>query len=254
MTIETQPQSEPRTPTRVAALEIRDVVAGYGTAEVLHGVSIDVHRGSFTALLGSNGAGKSTLMKVASGILSPTAGQVFRDGVDVTAQRTEKRAANGLCHIPEGRAVYRQLTVRENLVMQAHGISEGDPIARAIQAFPILGKRYRQVAGTMSGGEQQMLALAAAYVRNPSVILIDEPSLGLAPIITDSVFAFMANLRNTDAAVLVVDQFAVKLLRIADHAYVMNRGEIVYDGSPAHLNADRLLDSYGDPQPSPGTE
>jgi branched-chain amino acid transport system ATP-binding protein len=228
------------------ALELRDIVAGYGETEVLHGVTVAVPRGSFTALLGVNGAGKSTLLKVASGLLRPTAGSVWRDGADVSLQRSDARSAGGLCHIPEGRAIYRQLTVRENLTMQAHGIKDKEAIERAVSAFPVIGRRLRQVAGTMSGGEQQMLALAAAYVRSPNAILIDEPSLGLAPIITDSVFAFMAQLRGSDVGMLVVDQFALKLLRLADHAYVMNRGEIVYDGPPTGLDIDRLLDSYGE--------
>ena len=225
----------------VPALELANVVAGYGPTEVLHDVSVVLQGGTFTALLGPNGAGKSTLMKVASGLLRPTSGAIRMDGRDVGEQPAEVRAADGLCHIPEGRAVYRHLTVAENLAMQSYGVKDAAAKERALEAFPILHARANQVAGTLSGGEQQMLALAAAHIRNPAVVLVDEPSLGLAPIITDAVFSFLESLRGGSAAVLIADQFANKLLQIADQAYVMVRGEILYEGSPDGVDTDALM-------------
>ncbi len=220
------------------ALEMTGVNASYGITPVLRDVSLTVPSGATVALIGPNGAGKTTLLKVASGLLKPTSGRVTLHGEDVTAMAVERRVARGLCHVPEGRGVYRSLTVRDNLRIQARRGRERDAVERAVAAFPILAKKMGQIAGTMSGGEQQMLALSAAYVRDPRLVIVDEPSLGLAPVIVDLVFEFLARLAATDTAILAVDQFALRLLAISSRAYVLRRGAVVADES-----AKSLLDS-----------
>jgi branched-chain amino acid transport system ATP-binding protein len=207
-------------------------------------VSLRVRRGGVTALIGPNGAGKTTTLKVVSGLLRPTAGQVLIDGAEVTKASSYVRAKKGVCHVPEGRGIYRNLTVRENLVMMIPTRSVTEGIDRATTAFPILGKRLSQTAGTLSGGEQQMLALSAAYLRNPRVVLVDEPSLGLAPIIVDAVFRFLETLRAEQVSLLLVDQYATRALAIADDAYVLRRGSIVYSGSAAELRDGNVFDRY----------
>jgi branched-chain amino acid transport system ATP-binding protein len=228
-----------------AALELRSVESGYGETTILRDVSLTVPRSTVVALLGPNGAGKSTLLKTASGHLRPTKGSVWRDGVDVTRMPTHKRARQGMCHIPEGAGIYRSLTVRENLVMQAMTAKErGGAIDRAADAFPILRQRLSQNAGTLSGGQQQMLAMAAAYVRDPELVLVDEASLGLAPLVVDEIFSFLATLRSNGAALLIVDQFVTRALDLADHVYLLNQGEIEFDGTPGDLRADDVFRRY----------
>lgn len=226
------------------ALEVRSVDSGYGETTILRDVTLVVPAGSVVALLGPNGAGKSTLLKTACGLLRPTKGSIHVDGVDVTATSASRRARNGMCHVPEGHGVYRSLTVRDNLIMQSPKGAEAASIERAISAFPILGERLGQIAGSLSGGQQQMLAMASAYVRNPKLILVDEASLGLAPVIVDAIFAFLRERRDSGAALLVVDQFVTRALDLATHAYVLNRGTIVYDGSAADLAAGDVFERY----------
>ncbi|MFD6058974.1 ABC transporter ATP-binding protein [Rhodococcus wratislaviensis] len=227
-----------------AALNIIDLTAGYGRTTVLRGVSLRVPRGTVTALVGPNAAGKTTLMRVASGLLPPMSGSVQMAGRDVTREAPHRRARSGLSLIPEGRAVYKSLTVRENLLMQAPRGGVDLAIEAASSFFPVLGKRLHQKAGTLSGGEQQMLALTAAYVRNPSLILVDEVSLGLAPIIVDRIFDFLLELASRGAALLIVDQYVTKALGMADHAYVLRRGSIVFDGAPNALLESDLFEQY----------
>lgn len=234
----------PRTDGGAPALDIRGVTAGYGRTTVLRDVSLEVPAGAVTALIGPNAAGKTTLMRVASGLLKVSAGSVHMAGHDVTAQAPHRRTRSGLCLIPEGRAVYKSLTVRENLLMQAPRGEVGAAIDSAAESFPILGRRMNQKAGTLSGGEQQMLALTAAYVRNPSLILVDEVSLGLAPIIVDAIFDFIGQLAGRGAALLIVDQYVTKALGMADHAYVLRRGRIAFAGSPAQLLAGDVFEEY----------
>src|SRR3954454_407110 len=178
------PQSSP------LALEVTGLTSGYGATTVLRDVSLTVAAGGVTALLGPNGAGKTTFLRTVSGFLRATAGTVKLEGADITRMASHRRFAAGLCHIPEGRGVFRGLTVRENLAMQAGKGNESDAIERASTAFPVLGRRLTQRVSTMSGGEQQMLAMAVAYVRSPKLVLVDEASLGLAPIIVDEIFEF----------------------------------------------------------------
>ncbi|OXM64081.1 ABC transporter ATP-binding protein [Amycolatopsis vastitatis] len=226
------------------ALEVDGVSAGYGPTAVLREVSFTVPAGSVAALLGPNGAGKTTMLRAVSGLLPVRSGTIRMAGRDVTRERSHRRFARGLCHVPEGRGVFRGLTVRENLVLQAAAGREDDALERAVAAFPILGERLGQQAGTLSGGQQQMLAMAAAHVRSPGLVLVDEASLGLAPIIVDEIFGFLQQCADDGAALLIVDQFARRALALADTAYVLRRGRIVHGGPAADLLNSDLFGSY----------
>jgi branched-chain amino acid transport system ATP-binding protein len=226
------------------ALEISGVAAGYGHTQVLWDVDLTVPQGSAVALLGPNGAGKTTVLRTVAGFLPATRGVVRINGEDVTKQRPDRRFANGLCLVPEGRGVFRGLSVRDNLVLQAGKGSEQEAIERATSAFPILGQRLNQQAGTMSGGQQQMLAMASAYVRQPKLVLVDEASLGLAPIIVEEIFVFLEQLVREGAALLLVDQFVSRALQLADIAYVLRRGRVVHHGPAAALADTNLFDTY----------
>jgi branched-chain amino acid transport system ATP-binding protein len=227
-----------------SAVSVRGLHAGYGRSTVLRNVNVEVRDGAITALLGPNGAGKTTLLATISGLIRPTQGSVSMYGSEITTMSTHRRTRAGLCHIPEGRAIFRSLTVRENLVMQAERGRERYAVERTCDVFPILGERLNQQAGTLSGGQQQMLALARAHVRECRVVLVDEPSLGLAPRAVEEVFAFLATLSKTGIAVLLVDQFASRALALATSAYVLRQGEIAFSGDPASLETDELFDHY----------
>jgi branched-chain amino acid transport system ATP-binding protein len=225
-------------------LDLVGVRAAYGGIEVLHGVDLAVPAGSVVALLGANGAGKSTLVKVAAGLLRPTAGAVRVAGADVTGAPSHDLARIGVCTIPEGRGVFPNLTVRENLWMatQVRGtLAELEEAAYA--RFPRLGERRAQLAGTLSGGEQQMLALSRALVTDPAVLLLDELSMGLAPIVVQRLYETVAQVAAEGISILVVEQFAQAVLGIADRAAIMVNGEITRTGSPAEL-ASELSSAY----------
>ena len=219
---------------------LRQVRAGYGATEVLHGVDLTVPPGCVVALLGPNGAGKTTLLRACSGLLPPSAGRLMIDGADVTTASPTDMSRRGVCHVPEGRAVYPSLTVEENLRLMVSGRRRDDTIERAVDAFPVLGQRLHQIAGTMSGGEQQMLALVRAYVTEPAYVLLDEVSMGLAPIVVDEIFQFLARLAARGAALLLVEQYVTKALELADITYLLNRGRIDFTGEPSELDADAL--------------
>ncbi|MCB1376497.1 MAG: ATP-binding cassette domain-containing protein, partial [Rhodobacteraceae bacterium] len=190
-------------------------------------------------------AGKSTLLKVVSGLLRPMSGAVELFGEDVVKLAPNRRARMGLCHIPEGRGVYKRLTVRENLLMQSEPGDEQGAIDRAADAFPILGQRIDQLAGTLSGGEQQMLSMARTYTRNQRLILVDEASLGLAPIIVDTIFAFLHRIvEEQGASLLIVDQFVHRALEMSQTAYVLNRGEITRSGRAEELKGIDVFAEY----------
>ncbi len=226
------------------ALELRRLSGGYGRTTVVRDISITVPSGQVVAVVGPNGAGKTTLLRLISGFLRPSQGTVHLFGEDITATQPFRRFESGLCHVPEGRGIFRSLTVRENLAMQARRRHDDMAISKACEAFPVLGNRISQIAGTLSGGEQQMLALASAYVRDPKLILVDEASLGLAPLIVDRIFDFMADLAARGSALLIVDQFAARALALAHHAYVLSQGSVVFSG-PAHdLDASDLRHHY----------
>ncbi|WP_410612396.1 ABC transporter ATP-binding protein [Amycolatopsis sp. lyj-109] len=226
------------------ALEVDGVSAGYGQTTVLREVSLVVPAGSVVALLGANGAGKTTLLRAVSGLLPVRSGTIRIAGRDVTGERAPRRFARGLCHVPEGRGVFRGLTVRENLVLQGSARLEAESVERAVMAFPILGERLGQQAGTLSGGQQQMLAMAAAYVRSPALVLVDEASLGLAPIVVDEIFGFLQRRAAEGTALLIVDQFARRALAMAGYAYILRRGRLVHGGPAADLLNAELFDSY----------
>jgi branched-chain amino acid transport system ATP-binding protein len=219
-------------------LELRGISAGYGRSTVLRGVDLVVPDRSVVALLGANGAGKTTLLRVASGLLPPSAGQLLVDGRDLAGRRPHALTRAGVCHVPEGRGIFRSLTVRDNIALQAPDGDERGALERAVTAFPRLGERLNQVAGTMSGGEQQMLALARTYVQSPRLVLLDEVSMGLAPKIIDEIFAFLDLLASQGASLLLVEQYVSRALEVADWVYLMSRGEVVFAGEPAEL-ADR---------------
>ena len=219
-------------------LELRGIHAGYGKTKVLRGVDLVVPDSSVVALLGANGAGKTTLLRVASGLLAPTSGQLLVDGKNLAGRRPHTLTKAGVCHVPEGRGIFRSLTVRDNIALQAPDGDENGAVERAVTAFPRLGERLAQVAGTMSGGEQQMLALARTYVQSPRLVLLDEVSMGLAPKIIDEIFVFLEMLAAHGASLLLVEQYVTRALAVADWVYLLNKGEIAFAGEPAEL-ADR---------------
>jgi branched-chain amino acid transport system ATP-binding protein len=226
------------------SLVLRDVEAGYGGTPVLRGVTLAVPAGRVVALLGPNGAGKTTLLRAASGLVQPTAGTITLGGVDVTYARPHQLAKLGLCHVPENRAVFPGLTVRDNLRVMVGGRLKPDTIDLATEAFPILGKRVDQLAGTMSGGEQQMLALTRAYLTAPRYVLLDEVSMGLAPIVVDQIFEFLRRLAARGAALLLVEQYVTKALALADMVYLLTKGAVDFAGEPGELDADALAARY----------
>jgi branched-chain amino acid transport system ATP-binding protein len=226
------------------SLVLADVYAGYGRAEVLRGITVEVPRGAIVALLGPNGVGKTTLLRVACGLLKVTAGTVSINGTDVTRTSPAERAEAGLCLIPEGRGVFRSLTVRENLRLQVPPWAGDKQVDRALEVFPVLRKRLSQTAGTMSGGEQQMLALARAYLANPDVVLLDEVSMGLAPKIVDTVFDVLRRLADSGVSMLLVEQYVARALEMADRVVLLNKGHVVFNGAPSALGEDEVLGGY----------
>jgi branched-chain amino acid transport system ATP-binding protein len=241
MTVLDQPVTEP---VLEPILELVDVRAGYGSIEVLHGVSLTVNRGEVLALLGPNGGGKSTSLKVCGGLVDLMSGDIRLAGRSVAGVSADKLARAGLCTIPEGRGVFPNLSVRENLLMCTHsGAKLADIEAIAYERFPRLGDRRSQLAGTMSGGEQQMLAMSRALATDPAVLLLDELSMGLAPLIVGRLYEIVAQVAQEGISVLVVEQFARTVLGIADRAAIMLHGTITRVGPPAEL-ADELSSAY----------
>jgi branched-chain amino acid transport system ATP-binding protein len=224
-------------------LELREVTAGYGATTVLRRITVAVPAGSVVALLGPNGAGKTTLLRVASGLLTPSAGAVVLDGRDVTGLSPDRLMRRGLCHVPEGRGVFPNLSVRENLLTFGLPGHRQEAIEQAISAFPRLGQRLNQTAGTLSGGEQQQLALSRAYVQNPRFILLDEVSMGLAPKVVDEVFAFLRALAERGAALLLVEQYVARALQVADSVYLLGKGEVTFAGECDEVEASALAAS-----------
>ncbi len=220
-------------------LELRKVSAAYGRIQVLHGVDLVVPRGEVVALLGPNGAGKTTTLLVATGQHPALSGCVHVAGRHINGARPDELARLGLCTIPEGRGVFRNLTVRENLIMASYrGIPVEQIIETAVARFPRLGERIDQMAGTMSGGEQQMLAMARGLATNPGLLIIDELSMGLAPLIVAELYEIVAGIAQEGVSILVVEQFARTVLGVADHAVIMQHGKVVAAGAPAELEAE----------------
>lgn len=223
--------------------ELRNIDACYGNVRVLSDISLWLPRGSVAALLGPNGAGKTTTLRVASGLLRPLAGSIHLDGQRVRCNAITLARA-GVCHVPEGRGVFPLLTVRENILVQVRGRGTSDALEKAAQAFPKLGQRIDQVAGTLSGGEQQMLALARAYVTDPTYVLLDEVSMGLAPNIVDDIFAFLAQLAARGVALLLVEQYVTRALEIADYVYLLGKGGVTFAGEACELDTDAIAQQY----------
>jgi branched-chain amino acid transport system ATP-binding protein len=225
-------------------LELSDITAQYGKTGVLRDVAIKVRQRSILALIGANGAGKTTLLRVASGLMRPTHGTVRLLGEDVTTQSPNRRVARGLCLIPEGRGIFRSLSVSENLLLQSPKGMREERLERALAAFPVLRNRQRQIAGNLSGGEQQMLALARIYLVDPKVVLLDEVSMGLAPIIISEIFDTLNDLLKTGISIVLVEQFVNRALHMADQVYMINRGRIAFEGRPSDLDERTVLQGY----------
>jgi len=220
----------------VPILEVCDVHAAYGRIEVLRGVDLTVPKGAVMALLGPNGAGKSTLTKIISGQKKPTSGDVHLGGVNVRDAAPEELARVGLCTIPEGRSVFPNLTVEENLALMSYaGVPAAAVLDTAFSYFPRLHERRAQLAGTMSGGEQQMLAMSRALASDPALLILDELSMGLAPLIVDDLYETVGQIAESGVSILCIEQFARTALRIADYAAVMSGGRVVASGEPAEI-------------------
>jgi branched-chain amino acid transport system ATP-binding protein len=234
-------------------LTINNLHAAYGKVEVLHGISLDVPKGKLVTLIGSNGAGKTTTMRAISGMLKPKSGSVTLGGKDVTGLDSHRIARAGLAHSPEGRRVFASMSVTDNLLLGAFprftrsrpkGDIKGD-LDKALELFPRLKERRDQLAGTLSGGEQQMLAMARAVMLNPEVILLDEPSMGLAPILVEEVFRIITRLKAEGVTMLLVEQFAAAALNVADYGYVLENGSISVHGPAESLKNDpKVIAAY----------
>lgn len=223
-------------------LNIDKVCAGYGDLQVLFDVSMHVDDGEVVSLVGSNGAGKTTLLRILSGLTKPMSGSVTFDGTDLLAVKPEKKRDLGISHIPQGRGILGTLTVKENLIMGAypkkyhHLVAEG--IERAYSMFPILDERKNQLAGSLSGGEQQMLAISRALMINPKLLMLDEPSLGLAPIVVKEMFNIISRVAETGVSILLVEQNLKQALGVASRGYVLETGRIVMEGDAQKLLND----------------
>jgi branched-chain amino acid transport system ATP-binding protein len=234
-------------------LSISNLQAAYGKVEVLHGISLDVPKGKLVTLIGSNGAGKTTTMRAISGMIKPKGGTVTLDGKDITGADSHKIARAGLAHSPEGRRVFASMTVTDNLLLGAfprftRARPKGDikhDLEKALELFPRLKERRGQLAGTLSGGEQQMLAMARAVMLNPEVVLLDEPSMGLAPILVEEVFRIISRLKSEGVTMLLVEQFAAAALNVADYGYVLENGSISVHGPAESLKTDpKVIAAY----------
>jgi branched-chain amino acid transport system ATP-binding protein len=229
---------------RPVLLEIRDAVVHYGRIRALHGVSLVVHDGELVTLLGSNGAGKTTIMRAISGLRPLTSGSVWFDGRDISRVKAHLRVADGLIQAPEGRGVFPGMTVVENLEMGCYGrkfASKREHKERldwVLEKFPRLAERAHQAGGTLSGGEQQMLAIGRALMARPKVLLLDEPSMGLAPMVISQIFRITAEINKQGTTVLLVEQNAQQALSRSDRAYILETGEITRTGPAAELLAD----------------
>lgn len=227
-------------------LKIDGLRAGYGAIHVLHGISLEVPRNKVVSLIGSNGAGKSTTMRAISGMIRPQGGSIMLNGQNITGMESHQIARRGMAHSPEGRRVFPTMSVKDNLLLGAFSRFTGsrpkgdisDDLEKAMELFPRLKERRNQLAGTLSGGEQQMLAMARAVMLNPDVILLDEPSMGLAPILVDEVFRILLRLKKNGATMLLVEQFAAAALDVSDYAYVLESGRIAVHGPAEQLKTD----------------
>ncbi|MFY9177942.1 MAG: ABC transporter ATP-binding protein [Caldicoprobacterales bacterium] len=230
-------------------LEVKNIDVHYGVIHALKGVSLEVNEGEIVVLIGANGAGKTTTLRTISGLKMPTQGTVYLNGVDITNTSAQERVKMGISHVPEGRRVFPGLTVMENLDLGAYLRKDKYEIAKDLEMvyhhFPILRERRKQMAGTLSGGEQQMLAIGRALMSRPKILFLDEPSMGLAPILVQEIFDIINNINKAGTTVLLVEQNANMALQIADRAYVMETGSIVLTGTGAELmKSDEIKKAY----------
>lgn len=233
----------------MALLEVKDLHVSYGAIKAIKGISLEVEKGEIVTLIGSNGAGKTTTMNTLAGLLKPQKGKVFFKGEDVTSLDAHGIVRKGISLSPEGRQVFPKLSVAENLDMGGYILKDQkklkEGIEKAVTLFPILKERYNQAAGTLSGGEQQMLAVARAIIPDPEVLMLDEPSLGLAPIIIKDIFGLIKEINNMGTTILLVEQNAKMALGISDRGYVLETGNIVFSDTGANLMAsDRVKAAY----------
>jgi branched-chain amino acid transport system ATP-binding protein len=229
---------------RPIVLEVRNLVVQYGRIRALHGISLEVREGEMVTMLGSNGAGKTTTMRAISGLLPLTSGSVWFEGRDITRVKAHRRVVDGLVQAPEGRGVFPGMTVTENLEMGCYGrkfASRSEHTERldwVLETFPRLAERKSQVGGTLSGGEQQMLAIGRALMARPKVLLLDEPSMGLAPMVISQIFKIIADINAQGTTVLLVEQNAQQALSRSDRAYILETGEVTREGNARELLAD----------------
>ncbi len=226
-------------------LEVENLHTSYGAIRALNGISFAVDEGEVVSLIGANGAGKSTTLNTISGILKPTKGRVIFDGLDITGWRADRVTALGLVQVPEGRQIIANMSVQENLMIGAHLRRDTDGITRDLndifERFPRLKERHAQKAGSLSGGEQQMLAVGRALMMRPRLLMLDEPSMGLAPLLVNEVFAIIAAIKAQGIPILLVEQNARKALQVADDAYVLERGTIAHHGAAAAMRQDPAI-------------
>ncbi|MCD7820377.1 MAG: ABC transporter ATP-binding protein [Lachnospiraceae bacterium] len=229
----------------MSMLEVKDLEVYYGVIQAIKGISFEVNEGEIIALIGANGAGKTTILHTITGLISPKRGQVIFEGQDITKTPAHKIVKLGMAHVPEGRRVFSQLTVYQNLKMGAYTRTDKDEIEESLKKvyhrFPRLEERRNQIAGTLSGGEQQMLAMGRALMSNPRIIVMDEPSMGLSPILVNEIFDIIQSVSAGGTTVLLVEQNAKKALGIADRAYVLETGKIVQEGRAAILMDDESI-------------
>ena len=223
----------------MAMLEVKDLEVYYGMIQEIKGISFEVNQGEVIALIGANGAGKTTTLHTITGLLSPKKGSVLFEGQDITKVPAHKIVSMGMAHVPEGRRVFSQLSVYENLKLGAYTRKDKSNIDKELQSiyerFPRLAERKNQLAGTLSGGEQQMLAMGRALMSKPSIVLMDEPSMGLSPILVNEIFDIIESISKSGTTVLLVEQNAKKALSIADRAYVLETGKVVLEGDAKDL-------------------
>jgi branched-chain amino acid transport system ATP-binding protein len=224
-------------------LQVNDAVVRYGAITALHGISFNVQKGEIVTLLGANGAGKTTTLRMLSGLHSPSSGTITFEGHDITNTKAHDFSALGISHVPEGRRIFPQMTVEENLEMGAfvRQGAYGDDTERMYETFPILKERRKQLGGNLSGGEQQMLAIGRALMANPRLLLLDEPSMGLAPMFIETIFRIIGEIRESGTTVLIVEQNASQALRLADRGYVMENGLIVFEDTALNLLHDERI-------------
>lgn len=233
----------------MAMLEVKDLKVYYGMIQAIKGISFEVNQGEVIALIGANGAGKTTILHTVTGLIAPKAGQIFFEGQDITKTPAHKIVSMGMAHVPEGRRVFAQLSVYDNLKMGAYTRKDKNEIEESLEMvykrFPRLEERKNQMAGTLSGGEQQMLAMGRALMSKPKIILMDEPSMGLSPIFVNEIFDIIQEVSAGGTTVLLVEQNAKKALSIADRAYVLETGNIILDGDAKVLmNDDSVKKAY----------